>query len=88
MAEMIVFKRGFFHKLLGTLIFIALYTGLAYSTFIWNPSTGEPYFGLYVILTIGFIILHIPIVILLVSYLIYAFFASHNSSFSDWWVDN
>lgn len=88
MAEIVTFQRGFFHKLFGSLIFIAIYAGLAYSTFVWDPNAGEPYFGLYVIGAIGFVILQIPIVIFLIAYLIYAFFASHKTSFYDWLADD
>lgn len=88
MSQLTEFKRGYFHKLIATLIFVGIYLSLAYSTFIWSPNEGQPFFGWYVIGVIGFVLLNIPVLIFLASYLTYAFTASHRTSYSDWMNGN
>lgn len=84
MSEIVTFKRGFFHKLMASILFILVYGGLTYTTFIWNPNQNETGFGWYVIGLVLYILLHIPIAIFLISYFIYAIFSSHKVSYSRW----
>lgn len=84
MSQLTEFKRGYFHKLLAFLIVCAVYASLAYSTFIWSPNEGQPYFGWYVLGVVAFVVLNIPVLLFLGSYVIYAFFESHKVSFSRW----
>jgi phosphoglycerol transferase MdoB-like AlkP superfamily enzyme len=84
MSQLTEFKRGYFHKLFALLIVSIIYLSLAYTTFIWNPSEGEPGFGWYVLGVVAFMILNIPLGIFIASYVIYAFSASHRISYSKW----
>lgn len=88
MSEIVTFKRGFFHKLMASILFILVYGGLTYTTFIWNPSQGDPNFAFYVICLVLYIFIHIPIIIFLISYFIYAIFCSHRTSYSEWMAED